>query len=144
MVEMRAISLWQPWASLLFTPAKRHETRSWAPPRTVWGQRIAIHAAKKEVPPVDTEHLMHILQRELEANRLPTLHARGAIIGTAVLKSHHRMTDVDMFRWSDDELDTGDWTPGRWAWELTDHELFIEPIPWKGAQGFFKVEVPNG
>ena len=44
---MKAISLWQPWASLIACGAKPFETRSWAPPRELIGQRIAIHAAKK-------------------------------------------------------------------------------------------------
>jgi hypothetical protein len=44
---MKAISLWQPWASLIACGAKPYETRSWAPPRGLIGQTIAIHAAKK-------------------------------------------------------------------------------------------------
>lgn len=44
---MKAISLWQPWASLIACGAKPFETRSWAPPRGLIGQPIAIHAAKK-------------------------------------------------------------------------------------------------
>lgn len=44
---MKAISLWQPWASLVACGAKPFETRSWAPPRALIGQPIAIHAAKK-------------------------------------------------------------------------------------------------
>lgn len=44
---MKAISLWQPWASLIACGAKPYETRSWAPPRELIGQPIAIHAAKK-------------------------------------------------------------------------------------------------
>jgi len=41
---MKAITLWQPWASLLATEAKQYETRSWA---TKYRGLIAIHAAKK-------------------------------------------------------------------------------------------------
>src|SRR5712671_3817606 len=44
---MKAISLWQPWASLIACGAKPFETRHWAPPRELIGQSIAIHAAKK-------------------------------------------------------------------------------------------------
>lgn len=44
---MKAISLWQPWASLIACGAKPFETRSFAPPRALIGQTIAIHAAKK-------------------------------------------------------------------------------------------------
>jgi hypothetical protein len=44
---VKAISLWQPWASLIACEAKPFETRDWAPPRELIGQPIAIHAAKK-------------------------------------------------------------------------------------------------
>ena len=44
---MKAITLYQPWASLVACGAKHYETRSWAPPRELIGQTIAIHAAKK-------------------------------------------------------------------------------------------------
>lgn len=44
---MKAISLWQPWASLIACGAKPYETRDWAPPASLIGQPIAIHAAKK-------------------------------------------------------------------------------------------------
>lgn len=44
---MKAISLWQPWASLIACGAKPFETRHWAPPRELIGQTIGIHAAKK-------------------------------------------------------------------------------------------------
>lgn len=44
---MKAISLWQPWASLIACGAKPYETRSWAPSVSMIGQPIAIHAAKK-------------------------------------------------------------------------------------------------
>lgn len=44
---MKAISLWQPWASLIACRAKVFETRSWAPPLQLIGGPIAIHAAKK-------------------------------------------------------------------------------------------------
>lgn len=44
---MKAISLHQPWASLIMCGAKRVETRSWRPPESLIGERIAIHAAKR-------------------------------------------------------------------------------------------------
>lgn len=44
---MKAISLWQPWASLIAAGVKPFETRHWAPPDWLVGQTIAICAAKK-------------------------------------------------------------------------------------------------
>ena len=44
---MKAISLWQPWATLIAIKAKQIETRSWHPGEGMIGKRIAIHAAKR-------------------------------------------------------------------------------------------------
>ena len=41
---MRAITLHQPWASLIAVGAKTIETRSWKPPQSAIGERLAIHA----------------------------------------------------------------------------------------------------
>lgn len=45
---MKAISIWQPHASLLLLGAKPFETRSWPVPKALIGQRVAIHAAKAD------------------------------------------------------------------------------------------------
>ncbi len=46
---MKAITIWQPWASLIACGAKQYETRSWA---TSYRGPIAIHAAAVKVPQV--------------------------------------------------------------------------------------------
>ena len=43
---MKALTIWQPWASLLVTGQKKYETRSWA---TADRGPIAIHAAMRPV-----------------------------------------------------------------------------------------------
>lgn len=43
---MRVISLSQPWAWVMMFGAKRVENRSWPAPVALYGQRIAMHAAK--------------------------------------------------------------------------------------------------
>jgi hypothetical protein len=42
---MKAVSLWQPFASLIYTGAKKIETRSWP---TNYRGPLAIHAARKD------------------------------------------------------------------------------------------------
>lgn len=46
---MKALTLWQPWASLIACEAKEAETRSWPAPASLVGCRIAIHAAARPV-----------------------------------------------------------------------------------------------
>src|SRR5688500_9634413 len=51
---MKALTLWQPWASLVAVGVKTIETRSWPAPNSLNGERIAIHAAAKR--PKNYEH----------------------------------------------------------------------------------------
>ena len=41
---MKALTIWQPWASLIAIGAKPYEFRGWAAPRALRGQRIVIHS----------------------------------------------------------------------------------------------------
>ena len=50
---MPALTLWQPWASLIAIGAKSIETRSWPAPAGLVGERIAIHAAANAKPGID-------------------------------------------------------------------------------------------
>jgi hypothetical protein len=52
---MNTLSLHQPHASLVAIGAKPIETRSWKPPGSLIGDRIAIHAAKK--PPTEDQEV---------------------------------------------------------------------------------------
>lgn len=83
---MKAITIWQPWASLLAMGIKQYETRSWA---TSYRGPIAIHAAKKNV--IDTMLIPEQVKDEMKKRigamagakweNLPT----GAVIATAKL-----------------------------------------------------------
>ena len=52
---MKAITLWQPWASLIAVGAKTIETRGWA---TNYRGPLAIHAAKRRAKFEDMKHLV--------------------------------------------------------------------------------------
>ena len=41
---MKALTLWEPWASAIVHGEKRIENRPWKPPASIRGQRFAIHA----------------------------------------------------------------------------------------------------
>ncbi|MCY4560236.1 MAG: ASCH domain-containing protein [Chloroflexi bacterium] len=59
---MYAITLHQPWASLIALGLKTVETRSWPAPARLVGQTVAVHAGKRVVrgPSV-------LVERELQA-----------------------------------------------------------------------------
>ena len=43
---MLALTIHQPWASAIVLGPKRVENRTWRPPATLVGQRLAVHAGK--------------------------------------------------------------------------------------------------
>lgn len=143
---MKALSIWQPWASLLVAGIKAYETRRWSPPVDLMGQRIALHAAR-------TEHGLRIFCDQM-VNASTAMHRwaaglrlglpqvdlpHGCLLGTAILafalKTDSPLVAGDLPQ----ETALGDWSPGRWAWRLTDPEPLPEPIPWRGQQGLFSV-----
>ncbi len=142
-MTMPAISLWQPWASLIAIGAKRYETRSWAPPRRMIGQRIAIHAAKRtsELRDLaeDDDLWTPLAAHYFEPKALPL----GAVIGTAILRGAYEMINGTRAVSVAGEIREiphdpfGDYSPGRWAWRFTDVERVEPPVPTRGEQGFF-------
>ena len=102
---MKAITIWEPWASLIAHGIKREETRTWAPPVELIGQRIAIHAAKRRVNPTEWPEVMgRDLQEDWPEGYARCLRATrgeelsddwpyGCLIATAVLTSVSRVLD---------------------------------------------------
>lgn len=149
---MKAITIWQPWASLIACEAKGFETRSW---KTDYRGTIAIHAAQK---PFDTKMY---LDRELhpfaEALNLPDIYSfdklpYGCVIATAEIvdclkvvketwgtvgsgKPWAQLSDGQIIEGSEHYF--GDYTLGRYAWELANVRALPEPIPAKGMQGLW-------
>lgn len=126
--SMPAISLWQPWASFIAIGVKRYETRHWRPPSRLFGQRIAIHAAKRRLDKDDVEW-WHLVSK---SDELPPL---GAYVCTAILRA---CLDARSVPW--DEF--GDYGEGRFAWSLTEIEPITPAIPAVGHQGFWTWDRP--
>lgn len=128
---MKAISLWQPWASLWVRGRKAYETRHWA---TDYRGPLLIHAAKTLCADVSAE-LQEILDDEFGhrwAGELP----RGALIGYCELISCVPTENVHI---DADERAQGNFTQGRFAWGNQNAREFNIALPWRGRQGFFDV-----
>lgn len=123
---MRAISLWQPWASLIVDGRKGYETRHWA---TKHRGPLAIHAAK-QIESHDCGRFSY---------PVATI-ARGAVLGVVALEDCIEMTAeiVRLMRNNPAEFNAGNWMVGRFAWRLRLVEKFPEPIPAIGRQGLFE------
>lgn len=134
---MKAISLHQPWAHLVAFGHKRIETRSWAPPDAVVGQRIVIHASKTTR---DSDRMRHdpIFMSYLPRGFGWGAMAYGCIVATACIVAVEPMTGPWIERVGEVERMFGNFSPGRFGWMLDDVER-VAPIFWRGAQGFFDV-----
>lgn len=160
-VETRfpAITLWQPWASLIADGYKTFETRSWSASPHIVGQRIAIHAAARPTRYDDIWHfraeLWHYNRLLLPTNSLLTRHIReelphGAIVAIARLVKCVEMpwpqfyaeVGSDLAQRIRKDARYGDFTAGRYAWFLEDIQKLDEPIPATGARGFWMVDLP--
>lgn len=142
---MKAITLWQPWASLLVAGEKKVETRSWRFPYKM-PIVLAIHAAKKwdnYLAELAWSQPFHsALQRCGLLNGRGSI-PRGAIVGIVQLTSC-RPTDDFGQTVSTTEMAFGDYTAGRWAWLCSEFFQLPEPIPCRGRQGVFDWEPPEG
>lgn len=144
---MKALTLTQPWATLVAIGAKRIETRSWSTP---YRGPLAIHAAKGMPRYAVDAFLCEPFYNEtlvpagyVSSSMLP----RGTVIATARLV---RLLPTTMSRPALDEIMAaegidpererafGDYTPGRWVWLLREVVMLPEPIPARGALGLWE------
>lgn len=138
---MKAISIWQPFAGLIVKGYKVFETRTWAAPKSLIGQRIGI-ASTKTIKPEQKAHFAdEEFQRHYSRLNLPQsildLH-HGFMLGTVVLDSVELMTEEFMEEVSAEEQSYGWWSEGYYAWRLRDPVEFERPIPVRGAQGIYE------
>jgi hypothetical protein len=135
---MKALSLWQPWASLVALGEKRIETRIWSTP---YRGPLAIHAAKK-LPPrwlgasrhseAFVNELADVLncRRDHVASEIRKLPFGSVlcIVRLVQIEETSRIREILCQR----ELIFGNYEDGRYAWHLELIERFESPLPAKG------------
>lgn len=143
---MKALSVWQPWATLLATGEKRIETRSWS---TMHRGLLAIHAAKHwsgEIEMMSREGQIGeaLRRRGFSPYQFRRQGPFGAIVGVARLRTVVRVDALDTLRdaagvapLSFKERAFGNYEPGRFAWVLDQARPLPEPIPLRGLQGLY-------
>lgn len=136
---MKAISLWQPWATLMAIGVKKIETRSWP---TKHRGLLAVHAAKKW-----NQNLLYLCQTNpiceaLDFGSLTPREIKGQLFFGAVVAVGYLEDCVEITQENTpigDEYLFGDYTPGRFMWKFRDIKKITAPIPYRGAQGLFNV-----
>lgn len=132
---MKAISLWQPWASLMANGSKLIETRSWP---TEHRGLIAIHAAKH----VERSVLLDpVFEQRLCDATLPT----GCIVAVVdiydcrgvewICHGHEGFSEL--------ERDFGDYTPGRGRYGFLTRNLrkLKNPVVCRGFQKIWNLPI---
>lgn len=131
---MKAITLFNPWATLVALGMKQYETRSWST-----GHRgpLAIHAAgkasfhpaymelpeiKKYAPDLKIEHLVF-----------------GAVLTIVEMSDCIEIDPYLIQKISHMELAFGEWQPGGYAWQFDNVKKLREPLIIRGQQGLWKV-----
>lgn len=123
---MKAISIRQPWASLIAHGIKDIENRTWRCPKKYIGQRVLIHASANDgfgrIVNEEAIFKLYIQKLGIECKKLP----HGAIIGSVIIadcvQNHPSV-------WAE---------KGCWNWVLKDAVLVDEPIEnVKGKLGFW-------
>lgn len=127
---MKALTLMQPWASLLVLGEKRIETRSWGTrhrgPLAITASKSRLHLAA-----CYAAHYREALARHgLTADTLPL----GAVIGT-VNVVECRPSEEFEGALSEQEAAFGDFTAGRLGWLCSDPKSLPKPIPCTGCMG---------
>ena len=131
---IKAITLWQPWASFMALDLKKNETRSWG---TDYRGPLAIAAAVREPR---TEIPIDVYVFGIEKLGPFKSWPRGGILCVRNLYS----TVYDPFKPVDPvEAMLGFYGPGRVAWRTRMLKVFDEPIPVKGKQGLWDWEWPD-
>ena len=122
---MKAISIKQPWASLIAHGIKDIENRTWKCPKKYIGQRVLIHVSK-----TTDENGWEALTREQLFKVIP--YENGEIIGSVVISDcvqNHPSV------WAE---------KGCWNWVLKDAVLFDKPILHvKGKLGFWNYNLED-
>lgn len=152
---MKAISLWQPWASLIILGEKEYETRGW---KTGYRGPLLIHASKRAVLKeldfaLDCPYMQEALKSyrpdsQLLPDRKSLLTPKlarfvlpfGKLLGTVDLIDCIS-TEQTRGKISNKEYMFGNYGADRYAWKLANPVMFEQPIDYTGEQGIFDVNV---
>jgi hypothetical protein len=120
---VRALSVRQPWATLIISGRKTIELRTW---ETGYRGRVWIHAAAA-------------VNESMESRFGIVSPPRGAFLGLVDLVT---IVSIDSDRWAewrDVHLDPGQYTPGYFGWVFSDPEQLARPVPARGHPGLYAI-----
>ena len=134
---MKALTLYQPWATLVTYGVKCIETRTWP---TAYRGPLVIHASKNVRYMPHLLVLLHRGQIPPEVSDLP--YPTGALLGEACLI--HCAPAAWFLQGPDgiaaQEQALGDYGRGRWGWVFREARPYERAEPWRGRQGLWTLD----
>ncbi len=134
---IKALSLNQPWATLIAIGAKRVETRSWG---TSYRGMLAIHASKTFSSADQETAQYEPFHSDLAKAGYRTIEAipRGALLAITDLIDCVKMTWEWIDTIDEKEREYGLYSEGRYAWIFSGNvKRFEQPIPARGSLGLW-------
>lgn len=124
---MKALTIKQPWASLIVNEYKKYEFRSW---KTNYRGKVLIHAGLSK----ENDIINKVQSYNLE-------YINGAIIGEADIvdcilvdkKFDHNLKQIDSIVYGNNHI-------GNYAWKLENIKKYENPIYVKGKLGLWNYE----
>lgn len=149
---MKALTLWRPWPRLILEHGKDIENRTWKPPVSILGKRIAIHAGK-QVDSYGISRIMTLLKGDAVAYGHDMQDLCGpeqVIVGTVVVLGWVRppVAPPAKREWGVilnghageiERYNSSPWLEGPYGWALFDPQPLRSPLPCKGRQGLWTV-----
>jgi hypothetical protein len=152
---VKALTLWQPWATFMALGAKRNETRGWS---TSHRGSLAIHASSRTagwgrrgtrtmVGPYEVEKDGGGLLLRGPGLAWPYRLPLGVVVAIVDIIDVKRTTSMEL-RPSELEASLGNYDSGRYAWQTG--SLRIVPTSWHGRtrvaghQGLWDWQMPEG
>lgn len=147
---VKALTIWQPWATFIMALAKPFEFRGFdyrIKNRSIEGNRIVIHAGKRPIKfsemielkariedgssALIADRALPIIERLIEAPKCRGVLPMSAALGTVVI-GRPRRADGLFKKPDSDRLDHH-----VFAWPMIDPQPFEPPIDMRGLQGFW-------
>lgn len=148
MSGMKALTLWQPYATLWASGIKLVETRGWP---TKFRGTMWVHAAVKNIHNITTLGPMTpdrfkafqdagVIDATGAIRPLPL----GAVVGCVNIVDCVPIESLYGSKYdTPQEREFGDWSPGRFGWIADSPKAIIPSVPVKGAQGLWNWDPPT-
>lgn len=133
---MKAITLWEPWASAMALGKKHNETRGYP---TKYRGPLVICAAKRLV---DIEQYELVIQLGVDVATWRPPYGCAVCVVELYDSVPTDFIHYGMNRLVVDETEKlfGDYSMGRYAWKTRNLRKLKTPVPVLGRQGFFEVD----